>query len=313
MSMAASTVATIAIVASAQAQGVMVAEQKTAGVEQSVLTSAKNLYAEASYEAALLELNSTGTKEDIDQVDTYRALCLLALDRQGDAEQTLEGLVTRRPLYAINDTEYSPRLVSMFRDVRKRVLPSTAQQLYTEAKAQYENKNYEVAVTKFKQLNSVLNDPDVSGGSGRLADLRELSDGFMKLSEQKLRDIPAPAAVAAAAPIVAPTAPPAIRIYTAVDPGVRGPVAIQQAMPAWRPTQQYLRGRVYTGRLEVVVDERGSVERATLVKSVWPSYDPLVMEAARHWTYQPAQLEGKPVKFVKIFDITVNTGDSQSR
>jgi tetratricopeptide (TPR) repeat protein len=304
-------VGTIACAAAAHAQGVTIAEQKAASLEQSVLTSAKNLYAEASYEAALLQLNSSGTKEDVDQIDTYRALCLLALDRQGDAEQALEALVTRRPLYAINDTDYSPRLVTMFREVRKRVLPGAALQIYAEAKTEYENKNYELAVTKFRQLASVLNDPDASVESGRLADLRELADGFMKLSEQKLLDIPAP--VAAQAPSLPAPAHAATRIYTAVDVGIQPPLAIQQAMPSWRAPQVYLRGRSYAGRLEIVIDEGGLVEKATLVKSITPSYDPLLLEAAKRWTYQPARFDGRPVKFVKILDITVNAGDGTNR
>lgn len=333
------------------AQTVTIADQKAASSEMGVLASAKNLYASASYEAALLQLSANDSEEDVDQIDTYRALCLLALDRQSDAEQTLEGLVTRQPLYVINDSDYSPRLVSIFRSVRKRVLPNAAAQMYISAKAEYESKNYGPAVAKFKQLMSVLSDPDVTDATGRLGDIRELADGFMKLSQQKLLDMPPPpAAMPAAAALpsaprgrspspiapassasTAPLAPPApdtaatpaasnvaappigTRAYTAVDAGVQQPVIVKQALPAWRPPQQsqLLRNRSYSGRLEVVIDERGVVEKATLVKSVWPTYDSQLLQTAKTWSYQPAQKDGKPVKFVKIIDITVNTADTR--
>jgi hypothetical protein len=102
----------------AWAQNLAVGESQPTGAAQSVLASAKNLYAAASYEAALVELSSVDASEDVDQIDTYRALCQLALDRPQDAERTLEKIVTRKPLYTMNDAQYSPRLVAMFRDVR---------------------------------------------------------------------------------------------------------------------------------------------------------------------------------------------------
>ena len=293
---------------SAQAQGVPA---------QGVLASAKMLYVSASYEAALLELNSTDVTDDLDQVDTYRALCLLALDRQQDAERALEKLVARKPLYAVSDTEYSPRLVAMFHDVRKRALPAAARQLYSAAKLEYEAKAYASAAAKFKELFWVLSDSDLSDEGGKLTDLRELADGFLKLSEQKVASV-APAVVAPSpvAPSVTPDAPSASRrLYTAVDAGVRPPLVIHQAMPEWVPPQQsqFLRNRTYSGRLEIVIDEQGTVEKATLVKSIWATYDPMLLQATKNWKYQPAQIDGKAVKFVKSIEITVNTAQSQPR
>jgi hypothetical protein len=299
-----------------QAQGVRVDEQKATGPEQSVLASAKDLYASASYEAALLELNTAGSREDADQIDTYRALCQLALDRPRDAEQALEQIIARKPLYTIDDAQYSPRLVTMFRDVRRRALPEAAQLLYKAAKGEYEGRNYSVAAGMFKRLFSVLDDPDISGQAGTLADLRELADGFLKLSEQKVGEAaPAPlsgpaaaAAPSSQAPANAATAPRAAATvsYTALDAGVAPPVVIDQTMPAWRrlPTP-LLSSRVYTGRIELVIDEHGAVETATLVKSIWPLYDPSVLQAAKHWHYQPAMKDGVPVRFRKLLDITV--------
>ena len=99
--------------------------------DQEMLASAKSLYESASYEAALSEFSAIHTSELADTVDTYKALCLLGLGRTRDAEQALELVVTRRPMLVLNDAEYSPRVVALFRDVRKKALPAAAQQLYT--------------------------------------------------------------------------------------------------------------------------------------------------------------------------------------
>ena len=100
-----------------------------ARANQELLASAKSLYESASYEAALSELSAINSKEHVDVVDTYRALCLLGLGRTRDAERALEVIVTRKPLLTLSEAEYSPRIVALFRDVRKRALPTAAQQL----------------------------------------------------------------------------------------------------------------------------------------------------------------------------------------
>jgi tetratricopeptide (TPR) repeat protein len=299
----------------ARAQNVTVAEPKVGvSLQESVLASAKNLYASASYEAALLELSSSDARDDADQIDTYRALCLLALDRRQDAERALEGIVARKPTYAINDAEYSPRLVAMFRDVRKRALPGAAQTLYAAAKADFEAKDYPAAIPKLRQLLSVLGDPDAGDDLGRLKDLRELADGFLKLSEQRL-EATAPARVASS-PTPPPTSAPAAAAaplttpaYSNVDSAIKPPVVVNQAMPEWRMARPltYVPDRVYSGRLEVIINEQGAVEKATLLKSVWPTYDPALLQAAKLWRYEPALKDGQPVKFIKYLDITVGS------
>jgi Gram-negative bacterial TonB protein C-terminal len=299
--------------ASAHAQSVKVDEQQATGTPQSVLASAKDLYAAASYEAALLELSAfdARAREDADQIDTYRALCQLALNRPQDAEQTLEQIVSRKPTYTINDAQYSPRLVSMFRDVRKRALPAAVQNLYVAGKRDYESNNYAAAVAKFTLLLSVLGDPDIADRAGTTTDLRELADGFLKLSQLKLAEaaplkaaVPAPAAAAASVPSSTGAVAPAS--YSSRDVGIKPPVVISQVMPAWRPSQsQAVNTRTFIGRLEIVIDEQGTVESMTLLKSIWPTYDPLLLQAAKNWHYQPALKNGQPVKFAKVLEITV--------
>ena len=49
----------------------------------------------------------------------------------------------------------------------------------------------------------------------------------------------------------------------------------------------------------------GSVESASMVVPVTNSYDKMVMTAASRWLYQPATMNGTPVKFRKRIQITV--------
>src|SRR5262249_45346739 len=88
------------------------------------LATAKTLYAAAAYEDALAMLNSLESKEGVEQVNQIRALCFLALGRSRDAEQAVEQIVVANPRYQIENAEVSPKLVTLFHEVRRRVLPN---------------------------------------------------------------------------------------------------------------------------------------------------------------------------------------------
>jgi hypothetical protein len=311
-----------------------------ARADQELLASAKTLYESASYEAALSELSAISNTELADTVDTYRALCLLGLGRSRDAEQVLEDVVTRKPLLVLSDAEFSPRLVSLFQEVRRKALPAAARRLYTSAKTDYENKKYDAAALGFKQTLQVIADLGPDSQTATLADLKELASGFLTLAESKRvaperaaatpdRADPAPQRAAAAAPRAAvpaaavpgaavpaaavapgvapgPSAPKAAQtFYTVVDPGVTPPVALNQQLPPWNATPQIKTG-VFTGTLEVMVNEKGAVENVTLLDPVWPTYDSVLLLAAKAWRYEPAVKDGKPVKFKKVLAISVN-------
>jgi TonB family protein len=64
-------------------------------------------------------------------------------------------------------------------------------------------------------------------------------------------------------------------------------------------------GAARLGVVELVVDEAGAVESATMRVSINPFYDRLLLEAARGWKYRPATLNGEPVKYRKSVQITV--------
>ena len=280
---------------------------------QELLASAKSLYESASYEAALTELSAISSSEHVDVVDTYRALCLLGLGRTRDAERALEVIVTRKPMLALSENDYSPRLVALYRDVRKRALPSAAQRLYSVAKADYENKNYEAAAAGFKQVLQVLDDVDPKDQTPTLADVKELAGGFLTLAETKAAAVsvppvpqPAPVAVAPKATVAAPVP------YTLLDVDVKPPVVVEQQVPSWRLMSTFP-DRAFHGRLEVVIDETGVVETVKLEQPIWPAYDAALVQAARKWRYQPAMKDGKPVKFRRVLEINIDPKMQQAR
>lgn len=155
---------------------------------QDSLAAARDLYAGASYEEALLVLNrlrSVGLPPDeVSAIEQYRAFCLLALGRAEDAEQAIAAVVQAQPLFQPDAVEISPRLRSAFSDVRKRMLPRIVQQKYASAKAAFDRKDWVEAESGFKQVLDVLNDPDVASSARQppLSDIRTLAAGFHDLS-----------------------------------------------------------------------------------------------------------------------------------
>lgn len=300
----------------------VVCASQGAHADQEMLASAKHLYESASYEAALSELSAIQSSELADTVDTYKALCLLGLGRTRDAEQALELVVIRKPLLVLDDAEYSPRVVALFRDVRKKALPSAAQQLYLNARSNYENKKYDEAAAGFRQTLQVIADIGAEGQTQTLADLKELSSGFATLAEARGATQVAPRAAAAtlsptaSAPAVAPSVAPAPRFapafYTLADIDVTPPVVLEQQVPPWTYTP-YAPSRIFSGTLELMIDEKGNVESVALSEPVWPPYDLALLQAAKQWHYKPAVRQGKPVKFKRILVININPNTQRPR
>jgi TonB family protein len=60
-----------------------------------------------------------------------------------------------------------------------------------------------------------------------------------------------------------------------------------------------------TGVLELVIDKTGAVESAMMRVPVNAQYDRLATSAARTWQYQPAMVDGSPVKFLKRIQVSL--------
>ncbi len=269
------------------------------------LDTARSLYLSASYEEALTALANLPASVDPDQADKFRALCLLALNRTQDAQQALERLAARRPLLKFDETE-SPKLITLFREARARVLPNAARSMYAAAKANFEAGDLTKASGQFTELLTLLSDKEFANQAA-FADLRMLAEGFSKLAEQQLAAERAAAAAASARVERAPE--PKVedvnKIYTLADADVLPPVALEQTIPQWVPPSGNLRYQKFSGVLEIVVDESGAVAAAEMAQRVNVIYDQVLISAAKQWRYRPAMRGGRPVKYRKSINIVL--------
>jgi hypothetical protein len=209
----------------------------------------------------------------------------------------------------------SPRVRSAFIDVRKRMLPQIIQEKYAAAKMAYDQKNYIAAATGFKLVMESLKDPDVAAVAGQppLSDLKTLANGFYDLAAAAAAPpppspapapVPAPAAQAAApaaAPAAATPGRPEPRYFSADDGNVVPPVIVSQWLPPFPANITVSQ----PGVLEVLIDERGLVVSVSMRVPVSPRYDRAAVDAARGWKYQPAMLDGVPVRYRKVVQISI--------
>jgi hypothetical protein len=280
--------------------------------QEDSLATARDLYASAEYEDALLLLNrlraNTRGGEEGRAIEQYRAFCFLALGRSSDAERAIEAVVIAAPTYQPSEEEVSPRVRLAFTDVRRRMLPSIVQQKYDSAKMAFDRKDFGRAEAGFKQVLDVLADPDVGDVAKQppLSDLKTLAEGFHDLSAAAAApppppppapEPPPPAPSLTSAPLAAVPA-----YYSIEDTKVVPPVTIRQALPPFEFTTP---SQPPNGAIEVVINERGQVESAVMIRTIHPRYDLLILDAARHWQYRPATLNGVPVKYRKTVGISV--------
>lgn len=283
----------------------------SARVQAQSIDAARELYASAEYESALAMLDGLKTlerpREEQQIIELYRVLCLVATGKEADAKGIMEGLVARNPLFRPS-TDLPPRVRSTYSETRKRMLPSAAQSAYQEAKAAFDYKDYPAAERGFALVLAVLADPDVEAQATKspLSDIRTLATGFHELSA-KAATPPEPVARALPqAPVVPelPPAPRAAKVYTSNDPNVVPPIALNQQIPMFR-------GQIrepQTGVIEVMIDTMGGVESAVMVVPINPQYDRQALGAARLWQYQPARVDGAPVKFMKRIQVNLVPG-----
>ena len=80
-----------------------------------------------------------------------------------------------------------------------------------------------------------------------------------------------------------------------------GPVTVRQDLPRWTASSPIPR---VIGLLEVIVAKSGVVERATLTRPISTAFDRQVLDGTKHWRYEPALVNGQPVRFKKTIKIT---------
>lgn len=276
------------------------------------LDRAKELYRSAAYDEALGVLDTiraTAPSTDTLEVSEYRVFCLVALDRKDEARNAIAALISANPFYELSETQASPRVRSVFSDVRKSLLPSLVQSAYTQAKAAFDRKDPESAAG-FERVLTLLRDPDLSSNTD-LGDLAVVAAAFRDLSAA--REL----AAAAPPPTPAPSArdnssaggesaagkPPEPPVYRDGAPNLVPPVTVSQALPPSHLAER----RLWTGAIEVLIDETGKVLSARMAMPVQPTYDKQVLQAALNWKYRPATKDGTPARYIKIINIRLDT------
>ena len=348
------------------------------------LRDVKQLYDTAAYEETLVALAQLDDSVFIDQVDEYRALCLLALHRDAEAERAVERLVLRHPLPLDGLNDRSPKFTALYHSVRDRLLPGLANESYRAARASFEGKDYPAAARQFGESLELLRSAEVPAA---LRDWELLAKEFRVLAEQHMTSVerqpltesapvttvavvsavapsesgpapaaraesaiatsesgptlaaviesggalaglapapavavasagapsesgPAPAGVvasAAAPPLVATPFAPVPRVYDMADLDVTPPVVLDQTLPPWHPPLAHVARRTYTGRLQIIVGENGSVTSADILQPSFSTYDWLLLHAVKQWRYGPALKRGKPVQYRRIIDYVLSS------
>jgi hypothetical protein len=280
--------------------------------DDGTLDRAKELYRSAAYDEALGVLDSiraTASSPDAVEVSQYRVFCLVALDRKDEARNAIAALVTADPSYQLSETQASPRVLAVFKDVRQSLLPSLVQRAYTDAKAAFDRKDPSAAAG-FERVLTLLHDPDLPS-SRELADLAVVAAAF--------RDLGAARETAAAPPPPAPAAPPRESsaggdgagakpaepppVYRDGEPNLTPPVTVAQALPPAHLAER----RLWTGAIEVLIDETGKVVSARMATSVQLTYDRQLLQAALSWKYRPALKNGIPARYSKIINVRLDT------
>jgi TonB family protein len=267
------------------------------------LDPVRQLYASAEYEEALTALDRLQPETPTTglEIDRYRAMCLIALNRGSEADRVIESIVAADPLYQPSASDASPRVRTAFSTVRERILPALARSLYLEAKAAYDRKAYMDAAQTLERAVRVI-DTIESPAKYELADLRVLASGFLDLSKAAAAPPPPAAPAEPAAPakpeIAAPPPAPAL-------PPNTGLVVLQQDLPPLPFSIASLGSGEYRGMVELQIDEGGNVTSARIIRSVHVLYDPILLKAVREWKYEAPRIAGRPIATVKRVEIVL--------
>ena len=296
----------------------------TTASAQDPLSVARDLYASAAYEDALSALS--GVEESAPelalQVDEYRAFSLFALGRTDEATSAVEAVIRRDPLAVPDPRDASPRITTLFGDVRKRLLPDLIREGYRSARATMDKGDMAGAVAQLTRVKGLLDHARTIGAVDEaFTDMGVLVNGFLDLA-RSVAELATSAAVAEAA--AAPSAPAAAtsaasaaasvlnrpaRVFSAADIDVTAPQTIRQQVPVvpYSLARAIPAGQA-SGVLELLIDEEGNVEQAVMRQTVNPFFDAAVLTAARSWQYRPATKDGQAVRYVKRIGVSVALG-----
>jgi len=170
---------------------------------QETLQHVKDLYASAAYEDALGVLARLQSPDQRLEIERYRVYCLIALDRPAEAEKAILGILSEDPLYSPEDA--APRVVDLFKRVKRQAAPQLARTLYNDGKAALARKEQDRAVRKFEQLLQLTEDGEIRNDP-LISELRLLASGFLDLARASAPpDSPNPTAATATMGSTAPS------------------------------------------------------------------------------------------------------------
>ena len=189
----------------------------------------------------------------------------------------------------------------MFREVRRRLLPAAARDLYLEAKANFDGK-------ALRSVGHAVSRADRRARRQRhgrtrrgLSDLRLLGEGFLKLADAEVVASKRAAEQAVAAAAVRQQAaprPPAIF----ADDDARCPRRwnSQRRMPAWNPPAAIARIE-YRGVARSRHQRTAAWSKARCSASRWrPAYDPSLMRRREVWRFQACHAQRRPREIPQI-------------
>ena len=221
---------------------------------EGTLDDAKKLYAAASFESALVVLEEVNRGDDATQRDVleYRALCLIALGRVGEAQAAVDALVAKSPAFLPTGDDISPRFVALLNDSRSRLLPDITKRLFNTAREQFRARNNSVAREQFEEVVRFADD-EAWAGSSEAVDFRTLASGFLELMDASVKsnDATPPVGTAAVAAAAEPSGGSTPAVLTRQRTELQPPVQIAQVLPKWRPTDAVMAQRRFTGAVRV--------------------------------------------------------------
>ncbi len=323
---------------------ILLAAPSPAAGRQDSIAAARDLYTMAAYDETLAMLDRLGESAPVDEdqraIEQYRAFCFIALGRMGDAERAIERLTRLDPAWELAESEAPPRIATIFAEIRTRALPGVVRERFTAARQLYGDERYAEAEAAFSSLVALLQRPSVAGVAGAVGEVafvaaafRDLAASAAERTRAAAAQPPAPAerqpaegmsARAAEPPAAEPpapdtpsTAPAAVSAAPAPAPEPSGaPIAtpLEPVVPPTIITQRIPRphdmaipmGRSAVIVMDLLIDETGRVDRATVRQSVNGAYEAQLLSASRMWRYTPATQGGRPVKYVKTLEITLS-------
>lgn len=262
-------------------------------IAQETLQQVKDLYASAAYEDALGVLSRLQSAEQRLEIERYRVFCLIALERTAEAEKAIHSILSEDPLYSPD--EAAPRVVELFKRVKRQATPQLARALYAEGKAAMDRKEKDQAVRKFEQMLQLTDDASVRDET-LVSELRLLAAGFLDLARAR---VPAEEPKLETAANVVAAASAAAAIQSVVTP----PIPVRQELPRWVPYDATTKQAEFKGAVKVKIAADGKVESAEIVTPTDRLYDRQLLNAARNWLYEPAKRNGIAVASEKVVSI----------